>query len=81
MKELTLDTESKVVFNDPEDKLYKIGFEDGHEKTIRNIENNLPTNIEFLNPRGPKRYVEGFIDGSESALNKYEEQKDQPKAK
>ncbi|MBE6159501.1 MAG: hypothetical protein E7157_00420 [Lactobacillales bacterium] len=59
----------KVIFIDPENKLYKIGFQDGYEKTNRNIENNLPTDIEFLNPRGPEEYVRGFIDGSEKAVN------------
>lgn len=81
MEEIVIDAENKVIFNDPEDKLYKIGFQDGETKTKKNIEKNLPTDMDFLNPRGPKRYIEGFIAGSESALNKYEENQNQPKTR
>ena len=63
-----MNEESKVIFKDPEDKLYEIGFTDGKEKTKRNIEKSLPTTIQALNPRGPKRYLEGFVAGNEEAI-------------
>lgn len=72
---------TKVVFRDPENKLYTIGFQDGKEKTKRNLENDLPTDIEFLNPRGPKEYIEGFILGSEEAFKEYNEKENSEKTR
>ena len=73
--------EKKIILKDPEDKLYKIGFLDGKEKTNTNLEKNLPADIKSLNPRGPQRYIEGFIAGNEEAIKEKNENINQPKTR
>lgn len=58
--------EKKAILKDPEDKLYKIGFEDGKEIGLQIYRKNLPENVE-LNPKGPKRYLEGYVAGVKEA--------------
>lgn len=69
----------KVVFKDPENKLYTIGYQDGKEKTLRNLENNLPADLKSINPRGPEEYLRGFIAGNEEVINEVNE--NQPKTR
>ena len=73
--------EKKIILKDPEDKLYKIGFLDGKEKTNTNLEKNLPADIKSLNLIVLQRYIEGFIAGNEEAIKENNENINQPKTR
>lgn len=74
--------EKKVILKDPEDKLYTIGFQDGKEVAEQILAKKLSQTI-HLNPEGPQRYLEGYVDGVESAKRQYnsEAEKEQPKTR